>query len=172
MTKKILVAYASRTGSTAGIAEAIAKTLSESDLEVDFRPIQEIQDLDTYQSVVLGSAIQDGKWLPEAMQFLKTHQAELQQKPFAAFLVCMTMAMKNETYRQGAKDWLAPVRTLVKPLREGYFAGVLDISKVPSFSQRLMFRLSVMMGVWTEGDHRDWQAIRAWAEDLKSVLEA
>jgi menaquinone-dependent protoporphyrinogen oxidase len=171
MPKKILVAYASRTGSTVGIAEAIGKTLSESGSEVDVRPIQAVQDLDAYQSVVLGSAIQDGKWLPEAIQFLKTHQTELQQKPFAAFLVCMTMAMKNEAYRQGVKDWLAPVRSLVKPLREGYFAGVLDISKVPSLSQRLMFRLSVMMGVWTEGDHRDWQAIRAWAEDLKPLVE-
>jgi menaquinone-dependent protoporphyrinogen oxidase len=172
MTKKILVAYASRTGSTVDVAEAIGKTLSESGAEVDVRPIQEIQDLSPYQSVVLGSAIQDGKWLPEAMQFLKVHQAELQQKPFAAFLVCMTMAMKNESYRQGVMAWLAPVRALVKPLREGYFAGVLDISKVPSFSQRFMFRLSVMMGVWTEGDHRDWQAIRDWAEDLKPVLNA
>jgi menaquinone-dependent protoporphyrinogen oxidase len=172
MSKKILVAYASRTGSTVGVAEAIGKTLSESGAKVDVRPIQEIQDLEAYQSVVLGSAIQDGKWLPEAMQFLKAHQAELQQKNFAAFLVCMTMAMKNESYRQGVKVWLAPVRALVKPIREGYFAGVLDISTVPSFSQRLMFRLSVMMGVWAEGDHRDWQAIRAWAEDLKSVLGA
>jgi menaquinone-dependent protoporphyrinogen oxidase len=171
MPKKILVAYASRTGSTVGVAEAIGKTLTERGSEVDVRPIQAVQDLGAYQSVVLGSAIQDGKWLPEAMQFLKTHQAELQQKPFAAFLVCMTMAMKNEQYRQGVAAWLAPVRSLVKPLREGYFAGVLDISKVPSFSQRLMFRLSVMMGVWTEGDHRDWQAIRAWAEDLKPLVE-
>ena len=170
MSKKILVAYASRTGSTAGVAEALGKTLGESSSEVDVCPIQDVHDLGIYQSVVLGSAIQDGKWLPEAMRFLKAHQAELRQKRFAVFLVCMTMAMQNESYRQGVVAWLAPVRTLVKPLCEGYFAGVLDISKVPSFSQRFMFRLSVMMGVWKEGDHRDWQAIRAWAEDLKPLL--
>jgi hypothetical protein len=50
------------------------------------------------------------------------------------------------------------------------FAGVLDISKVPTFKDRLMFRLSVLFGVWTEGDHRDWNAIRAWAESLRPLL--
>jgi len=50
------------------------------------------------------------------------------------------------------------------------FAGVLDISKVPSLSERLKFRLSVVMGVWTEGDQRDWEAIREWAAGLRSRL--
>jgi menaquinone-dependent protoporphyrinogen oxidase len=76
MSKKILVAYASRRGSTSGVAEALGKTLSESSSEVDVYPIQDVQDLGAYQSVVLGSAIQDGKWLPEAIQFLKAHQSE------------------------------------------------------------------------------------------------
>jgi len=121
---------------------------------------------------VVGSAIQNRMWLPEAMQFIQTHEAALKQKPVAAFLVCMTMAMKNEQFRQGVAEWLAPMRALIKPVREGYFAGVLDISKVPSFSDRLKFRLSVLFGVWTEGDHRDWDAIRAWASELKPVLGA
>ena len=33
-----------------------------------------------------------------------------------------------------------------------------------------MFRLSVMFGVWSEGDHRDWDAIRAWAESIRPLL--
>jgi len=33
-----------------------------------------------------------------------------------------------------------------------------------------MFRLSVLFGVWSEGDHRDWDAIRAWAESLRPLL--
>jgi menaquinone-dependent protoporphyrinogen IX oxidase len=58
------------------------------------------------------------------------------------------------------------VRALVKPVSEGQFAGALDISKVPAWRDRLMFRLSVLFGVWAEGDHRDWKAIRSWAESL------
>ncbi|MCC7447745.1 MAG: flavodoxin domain-containing protein [Anaerolineae bacterium] len=172
MSHTVLVTYASRNGSTAGVAEAIGKTLAESGAQVEVRPMSEVKDLTPYQAVVVGSAIQNRMWLPEAMQFVRTHQAALNQKPVAAFLVCMTMAMKNEQFRQGVADWLAPVRTLIKPVREGYFAGVLDISKVPAFSDRLKFRLSVLLGVWTEGDHRDWNAIRAWASDLKPVLGA
>jgi menaquinone-dependent protoporphyrinogen oxidase len=87
-------------------------------------------------------------------------------------MVCMTLAIKNEKWRSEANvaDWLAPVRALVRPVSEGYFAGVLDISKVPSFGDRLKFRISVATGIWSEGDHRDWEAIHAWANDLKQTL--
>ncbi|HEY4722887.1 MAG TPA: hypothetical protein VII92_13625, partial [Anaerolineae bacterium] len=67
-------------------------------------------------------------------------------------------------------EFLAPVRALVKPVSEGLFAGALDISKVPSFGDRLKFRLSVIFGVWSEGDHRDWNAIRAWTESINPLL--
>jgi len=105
------------------------------------------------------------------MQFMQTHQAALAHKPFAAFLVCMTLAMPAaEKYRAGVADWLEPVRALVKPVSEGLFAGVLDLSQVPSFGDKLKFRLSVAFGVWSEGDHRDWNAIRAWADSLRPLL--
>jgi menaquinone-dependent protoporphyrinogen oxidase len=135
--------------------------------------MQAVKDLSRYRAVVAGSAIQGGQWLPEAMQFMQRHQAALAQKPFAAFLVCMTLAMPNAAnYRQDLMEWLAPVRALVRPVSEGFFAGALDISQVPSFADRFKFHLSVILGVWTEGDHRDWQVIRAWAADLKPLLEA
>jgi menaquinone-dependent protoporphyrinogen oxidase len=133
--------------------------------------MRDVKDLSPYQAVVAGSAINAGAWLPEAMQFVQANQAELRCKPFAAFLVCMTLTMKNgEQYRSSVSHWLAPVRALVKPVSEGLFAGGLDIGKLPSFSARLKFRLSVLSGVWKEGDHRDWEAIRAWSAALPAVL--
>lgn len=171
MDHKILVTYASRFGSTTGVAEAIGKTLADSGALVEIFPMREVKDLSPYQAVIAGSAINAGAWLPEAMQFMQTYQVELNQKPFAAFLVCMTLAMRNaDQYRGHVADWLMPVRALVQPASEGLFAGGLDISKIPSFSDRLKFRLSVLFGVWKEGDHRDWNAIRAWAENLRSLL--
>ena len=170
MSDKILVAYASRAGSTAGVAEAIGQTLAESGAQVEVRPMKDVKDLAPYRAVVAGSAVRGGKWLPEAMQFMRTHQATLAQKPFAAFLVCMTLAMSNHKYREHVAGFLQPVRALVRPVSEGLFAGALDISKVPSFRDRLMFRLSVVFGVWSEGDHRDWNAIRAWAESIRPLL--
>jgi len=173
MNNKILVTYSSRTGWTAGVAEAIGKILAENGAPVDVLPMREVQDLAPYRAVVAGSGINGGAWLPEAMQFVRDHQAELKRKPFAAFLVCMTLAMRNgEQYRTHVAAWLDPVRTLVKPVGEGLFAGGLDISKIPSFGDRLKFRLSVMFGVWREGDHRDWAAIRKWAIELKPFLAA
>jgi hypothetical protein len=83
----------------------------------------------------------------------------------------MTLAMKNaDQYRGFVADFLQPVRLLVKPVSEGLFAGVLDIRKVPSASDRFKFRLSVLFGAWSEGDHRDWSAIRSWADSLRPLL--
>lgn len=172
MTQPILVTYATRAGATAGVATAIAKTLAERGLAVEVYPMQEVHDISPYRAVVAGSAIQEGQWLPEAIHFIEYNRAALKQKPFAAFLVCMTLAMKNPAMRNEAfvSNWLEPVRQLVKPVSEGLFAGALHLNKVPSLSQRFKFWISCRLGVWSEGDHRDWNAITAWAATLPEKL--
>lgn len=171
MNNKILVAYASRTGSTAEIAEAIGKALSQNDAAVDVLPMQEVKDLSPYSAVVVGSAIQKSKWLPEAMRFIQDHRAELARKRVATFTVCITLAMSNsDQYRQAVREWIAPVRTHVKPLSEGLFAGMLDFAKLPFSLDTLKFRLVTALGVFPKDDRRDWMAIRAWAEDLSPLL--
>jgi menaquinone-dependent protoporphyrinogen IX oxidase len=129
-----------------------------------------VKDITPYDAVVTGSAIHNKMWLPEAIQFLRVHQAELAQKPFANFSVCITLAMKEGDYRSVVAEWLQPVRDLVKPVSEGLFAGALDISKVPTLGDRLKFRASVALGIWDEGDHRDWTEIHAWANSLATKL--
>jgi menaquinone-dependent protoporphyrinogen oxidase len=170
MSDKILVTYASRAGSTAGVAEAIGKTLVESGAQVEVRPMKDVKDLAPYRAVVAGSAIRGGKWLPEAMQFMQTHRAALAQKPFAAFLVCITLAMPTDKYREGVATWLEPVRALVKPVSEGLFAGALDFSQLPLAPNVLLMRAAVAFGIFPQGDHRDWSAIRVWAESIRPLL--
>jgi menaquinone-dependent protoporphyrinogen oxidase len=173
MTEKILVTYASRTGTTAGVADAIGKMLADSGLDIDVLPMNEVKNIELYKAVIAGSAIQAAKWLPEAMDFIESNRVILNKKPFAAFMVCMTLAMPNgEKYRQGISEWMEPVRRIVHPLSEGLFAGSLDLSKVPSFGDRLKFRVSVWMGVWKAGDHRNWEAIRKWAEELNIAFSS
>ncbi|MBL0344163.1 flavodoxin domain-containing protein [Candidatus Villigracilis affinis] len=132
MSNKILVTYATCTGSTRGVAEAIGKTLSEGGAEVDVLPMRDVKDLAPYRAVVVGSAIQGKLWLPEAMQFVQSHRLELARKPFAVFLVCMTLAMRNgESYRHFVVDFLAPVRALVKPISEGLLLEHWTSAKSP-----------------------------------------
>jgi menaquinone-dependent protoporphyrinogen oxidase len=171
MSQRILVTYATRAGSTAGVAEFIGKTLAEAGCQVDVQPMTDVGDLSPYSALVAGSAIQSKQWLPEAMEFLQTNQAALREMPCAVFLVCMTLAMSNaDRFRDEVASFLDPVRAVVTPVSEGMFAGALDISTVPYFRARLGFRLSVLFGVWSEGDHRDWHAIRAWAYTLPPLL--
>lgn len=166
----ILVTYASRSGSTVGIAEAIGETLQQQGMTVDVRPMSEVEDVKEYQAIILGSAIRQEKWLPEALDFIQTHQANLRQMPVATFLVCMALATNDATrYEKGlqsAKEWMRPVRELVHPISEGYFAGALDLSKIKEFHFRIVLSILVMIGLFPEGDHRDWGAIRNWASLL------
>jgi menaquinone-dependent protoporphyrinogen oxidase len=167
MNNRILVTYASRAGSTAGVAEAIGKTLIERGAQVDMLPMQDVKDLTPYSAVVAGSAIRAAKWLPEAMQFIQANRAELAQKSFAMFTVCITLAMsKTDQYRAAVAGWVAPVRAQVRPVSEGLFAGMLDFSKLPLNWETLKLRATVALGIFPRGDHRDWDAIRAWAQTI------
>jgi len=171
MNKKILVTYASRTGSTTQIAEAIHKTLVKNGEEADLLLIENVNDLSPYHAVIIGSPIRKSQWLPEGMQFLQIHRAELARKRVATFTVCITMAMSNtELYQDAVRQWIAPVRALLHPISEGLFAGRLDFNKLPWTLDTLLLRITVAFGVFPKGDHRDWNAIDAWAQDLPPLL--
>lgn len=170
MSDTILITYATRTGYTVGVAEAIANTLQAHGADVEVLPIQDVTDIGGYAAVVVGSGIQSSAWLPEAVDFVRTHQQVLQHKPFAAFFTCMTLAIKNKQAHAAINEFLAPVRKLVQPVSEGRFAGGLDLSKIEQPLARFGFRISVWTGVWKEGDHRDWDKIRAWANAIYPLL--
>jgi menaquinone-dependent protoporphyrinogen oxidase len=67
---KVLVGYASAYGSTKGIAKQIGDRLTKAGLQVDVRPIDEIDAIEPYAAVVLGSAIHNMNWLPHAAAFV------------------------------------------------------------------------------------------------------
>jgi menaquinone-dependent protoporphyrinogen oxidase len=171
INNKILITYASRSGSTAEIAEAIGKSLTQDGIQVDVMPMQTVKDLSAYRAVVVGSAMRNAKWLLEAMQFVATHRSVLSQKPFATFTVCITLAMSNtDRYRQAVAEWIQPVRMLVRPVSEGLFAGMLDFSKLPLNWETVKLRAVVALGIFPRDDRRDWNAIHAWAESIHPLL--
>lgn len=171
MPKKILITYATYTGSAQIIAEHVSSNLLTKGFTTSVMPMPDVKDLNGYDAVIAGSAIHGGKWLPEAFDFLELHKESLNSKPFAAFLVCMTMAMKNkEKYLQFISDFMIPVRKIVKPVSEGLFAGRLEIKKLPSLSDKIKFRISMVAGEWQEGDHISNPEISGWCDSLSHFL--
>jgi menaquinone-dependent protoporphyrinogen oxidase len=171
MNEKILVTYASRTGSTAEVAQAIGATLRESGTPVDVLPMQKVRDLSAYRAVIAGSAIRKSQWLPEAQQFVEKFHADLGRKPFATFTVCITLAMSNTAqYQSIVTKWIEPVRVRVAPVSQGLFAGRLDFSKLPLNWDTFLLRMAVALGIFPRGDRRDWNAIRAWAASTRPLL--
>ena len=159
--KKILVTYASEYGSTGGVAEAIGKELCIKGATVDVFVTRNVKDLSSYQGVVVGSAIYRGKWMSEAMDFVKANSEILRQIPVAYFLVCMTMHRPSEENRRTALSYLDPVlQTIpqVKPVDIEPFAGAMHYSNLSWLNKKIIQSKGV-----PEGDFRDWEAIRAWA---------
>lgn len=170
MGDKILVAYASRAGSTGEVAEAIGEVLCNGGAAVDVRLAKDVTDVSPYRAVVVGSAIYMGRWMSEAVKFVERQRDALSQVPVAYFTVCLTMKDDTEENRRTVAAYLDPVREQVpqvQPVDVGLFAGRLDSSKLP-----FLYRLIIKAMKQPEGDFRNWEAIRAWAGELVPLLES
>jgi menaquinone-dependent protoporphyrinogen oxidase len=168
MKNKVLIIYASRSGSTGEVAKAVGQTLSEAGASVDVRSVADENDLNHYQAVIVGSAIRMGRWLPEAVDFVKKHRDELSRVPIAYFVVCNTMKDDTPENRKKVLAYLDPVRKAapnIEPVDIGLFAGVMDFSKL-SFMDKSILKIK---GV-SEGDFRNWAAIKKWAADVAPML--
>ena len=160
----MLVAYDSKLGSTAEVAKFIGSVLTEQGSEIDVKPLSEVDELDTYDSVIIGSAIRYDRWLPDATTFVKEKKATLSNVPVSFFFTCLTLANPTPAAMHKAEGYADKLRVLapeVKPVSVGGFAGVLQFAGTP-WPARLALRvLSIATGV-KEGDYRDWDAIRSW----------
>lgn len=158
MSKKILIAYASKCGSTGEVATAIGKTLAQKGARVDVLPLKKVADLSGYQVVFVGSAIRVATWLPEAVDFVRENRAVLQRVPVAYFTVCMTMIEDTPASRAKAAGFVDPLRSVLAPAVEGYFAGQVDPARL-SFVDNMLLKVKSV----PEGDFRNWDKIKDWA---------
>lgn len=162
-TKTILVAYATRYGSTQEAAETVADALRQAGLRVDLEPMREVKTLDNYDAIVLGAAIYNAKWHSEAHAFLSRHEEILRQRPVAIFSLGPTTknpAAKKRSLSQLDRDlekypWL-------KPVALDMFVGKYDLSKLGLGSVGRLIPLS---------DQSDPNAVRAWANTLPTQLQ-
>jgi menaquinone-dependent protoporphyrinogen oxidase len=172
MDGKVLVAYASKYGSTQEVAKAIAATLRERGLTVDFQPMRKVRTLEGYGAVVLGAPFYMGQWLKDAQKFLAQHREALSKRPVAVFALGPTHGDEQE--RQGARaqldkeiakfPWLTPVALEM-------FGGKYNPAKL-RFPDSLIASLpaSPQHGL-PASDVRDWTAIHAWASSLVAQLQ-
>jgi menaquinone-dependent protoporphyrinogen oxidase len=170
MSVTVLIAYATRYGSTQEVAEAVGTRLREQGFTVEVRRAREVGSLDGFHAVVLGSPLYVGSLLREMRQFLKRHRAALSQMPVAVFALGPISGDKElpESRKQLAatlakRPWLQPVATEV-------FVGKYDPARL-RFPDSLLAVLppSPLHGVPAH-DGRDWPAIRAWADTLPAAL--
>jgi menaquinone-dependent protoporphyrinogen oxidase len=158
MQDKVLVAYASKAGSTSEVANAIGEVLTNKGHAVDVKLVKDVKDLSSYKAVILGSAIRIGHVLPEVQKFVQANQTALSQVLTSYFVVCLTMHEDTEENRRTVSAYLAPLSVIVKPASEGLFAGKMDLSKLSFLDQTMAKMIKAPIG-----DFRNWDAIRSWA---------
>jgi menaquinone-dependent protoporphyrinogen oxidase len=162
MGQRVLVGYATKTGSTVGVAERIGKVLAERGYDVDVKSMTEAKSLDGYDKIVLGSAVNGGAWLPEAVDFVGSNAKALKSVPVAAFCVHIMNVGDGEKETAKRLAYLDKVRAVVNPIDEGFFLGK-GPDKDANFVMKWAFRA---FGGAGEGDCRDWDAISGWAQEV------
>lgn len=165
---RVLVTYASRFGTTADVAAAITATLSDRGVPTDVRPISEVTDLDHYTAVVIGGAINYDQWMPQARRFVDENEARLAAVPVAYFFTCGALFDQSARGRAKAHQYADKLRAQsqrIAPVAIGQFAGALDYRRMGLLT-RLIVRVPFTLRGVSAGDHRDWRAIRTWADAL------
>lgn len=160
----ILIAVASKHGSTREIAEAIADELSAWDILADIHSPSTVRSLVPYDAVILGSSIYAGNWLPEAKAFAAQFRAELAQLPVWVFSSGPLGA--DDPQPQHDRERLAASLARVTVRDHQIFVGKLDKSKL-GLGERMI--ANVVRA--PDGDFRDWGAIRAWASEIAVTLQ-
>jgi menaquinone-dependent protoporphyrinogen oxidase len=161
MERKILVAYATRTGSTAEVAEAIGRRLCDAGLAADVRPIGEVASHADYHGAVLGSAVRFAGWLPEMTDFLDANRQRLSDVPVAFFTMHMLALGDDPAAVAEREKYTEKARAIVAPVEEAFFEGMIDTSRLS-----LLDRLAVRLVKSPVGDRRDWPRIEGWADAL------
>jgi menaquinone-dependent protoporphyrinogen oxidase len=159
MDEIVLVAYASKHGSTREVAEAVCGSLQEAGQRAHLRPAGEVRDLDGYGAVVLGGSIYMGRWHRSAHAFLRRHERALAERPLAVFALGPTG--KGPVDYAGSLGQLraALAKHEVSPVLIEVFGGRIDPTRLPFPLSRLPAE-----------DARDWDAIAAWTAALPAEL--
>lgn len=164
---RILIAYGSKYGATAEIAEKIGEVLRQAGIEADVASADKAADPREYDAVVIGSGVYIGKWRKEASKFLKKNAEVLAGRPVWIFSsgptgegdpLELTKGWTNPKSIQKAVDQ-------IKPRDIKLFSGKYDPENMGAFCNSMMKRVGA-----DTGDFRDWDAISAWASAVAEAI--
>jgi len=174
---RVLIAHASRYGSTQGIAERIAVTLRQHGLETTVKPVQDAGDPAEFDAVIIGSATYYFRWMRKASRFVRRNRGTLAERPVWLFssgpLGTKTTDDQGRDLRMVTEPReIAEFREAIHPRDHRVFFGALLPHKL-GFLHRLMLKLPANkdQAVLPQGDFRDWNDIDAWAGEIAEALQ-
>jgi menaquinone-dependent protoporphyrinogen oxidase len=167
MDVQVLVAYATKHGATAEIAERIGQVLRQAGVPADVLPTDRVSDLTPYKAVVLGSAVYIGQWQKRAATFLKANERALAERPVWLFSSGPTGEGDPVAFMKGRRfpEALQPIADRIRPRDIAVFHGALDVRKLNLLEKWLIGNVKVPLG-----DFREWDAITSWATAIADVL--
>ncbi|HEY0119795.1 MAG TPA: flavodoxin domain-containing protein [Cellulomonas sp.] len=161
---RVLVVVASRHGATWEIGEVVADALTSRGHLVDQRAPEDVESLEGYEAVVLGSAVYLAHWMPSAREFADRFTEQLERVPvwmFSSGLATQPAASANSPHE------LMALRNRIGARGHRAFRGRLDRALL-TFAERA----AIAGARAREGDHRDMAAVRAWAVGVADDLTA
>ena len=175
---RVLVAYASRHGSTQGIAERIAESLRAAGLEAEARPVTQVKSATEHDAFVIGSAAYMFHWLKEAKEFVTRHRAVLAERPVWLF---SSGPLGTDLVDEDGRDIFeatrpkefAELQALLRPRGDHVFFGAWDPdAPAIGMAERFVRLMPASKTTLPAGDFRDWAAIDAWAAEIAAALRA
>lgn len=166
--KKILITYASKYGATAEIADRIGKEISYSGFQTEIMPVNQVHDIEDFDTVILGSAVYMGQWRKDAIRFLKKYAEKISQKRLWVFSSGPVDEGDPVELLQG---WMIPkkIRSLVeviKPIDIKVFHGKIEINQLNFFERWILNKVKS-----PAGDFRDWKEVKTWALKIAGSLK-
>ena len=182
MTKRVLIAYGTRFGSTEEITSKFAEIMRSKGLDTTVINVKKDKwpPLDQFDAVLVGSGIKMGKWTKEAKNFIKKNVKVLKEKSFLAVFVSSGEASDPEKYLEAKEKYVQKLITdlsldLNKVMHEA-FGGVFDMSSTSRMG-RLDKIFSNAAAKEDENitenkynDLRDWDQIQSFANEATTRI--
>ena len=164
---RALVAYGSKYGSTAGIAEAIGSALQNVGLVTQVESAKDVDSLAGYDLVIVGAGVYTGRWNGDAVAFLKRFEVDLRARPTWFFSSGPTGGSPKA--EQQMAELLA-----AQPGPPGEASKCADRIGVRGhrwFAGRITPEMGGIFARWMpRGDWRDFDDIAAWARSIAQAV--